>query len=201
MRVHVLVFVERQPAMPPGAPCIRLQGGSRYQRRAAKRCGGTRLTCSVRMRGKWPRGRLHRSPPRCPKARQPRCVPRSRAEPMRHSGYAAGAARGARRAPLPISLPSTVHARAWQPERPRRGPTTPSDSAPPLPQPFTRAAERLRRGVSVQPLGWVDAGLRVPSLRVSWALCGSLSGCQGLAWTVRVRVLGAPGQAWTRRKS
>ena len=123
---------------------------------------------------------------------------RAPAESMRRSGYAAGAARGARRAPLPVSLPSTVHARPWHPARPpprshdtnRLGITAPASPA--------RVAERLPGAVTVQPLGWVDAGLRVPSLRVSWALCGSLSGCQGLAWTVLVLVLRTRGEDVSR---
>ena len=151
--VLVHVFVERQPATPPGAPCLRFQRGSRHQRRAAKRCRGARLTSSPRsrVRGKWPRRRLHRSPAHGPKARQPRCVPRSRAESMRWSGYAAGAARGARRAPLPISLPSTVHARPGIQGDSRPRPTTPTGSALATPRPPTRAAERLRQMVCAHP--------------------------------------------------
>ena len=50
--------------------------------------------------------------------------------------------------------------------------------------------ERLPQVVTVQPLRWVNAGFRVPSLRVSWALCGKP------VWMPRSRVDRARQGVW-----
>ena len=99
-----------------------------------------------------------------------------------------------------LARPARLRQRSLSPKRKQMrvaGLEMAAPNTPPLPRAALpseqKPRERLRWRVSVQPLGWVDAGLRVPSLRVSWALCGSLSGCQGLAWTVRGRGFGRRG--------